>query len=96
MNVWHMNVCHMPACRMRDCWMAPMFKRRCCIRACSRSIFSKRKMGSSARKMERFLLRGILPGAIQQIIASTKYTQSFAAQSIWSYLHAMPVEAKLK
>jgi recombination protein RecA len=24
------------------------------------------------------------------------HTQSFAAQSIWSYLHAMPVEAKLK
>jgi hypothetical protein len=23
-------------------------------------------------------------------------TQSFAAQSIWSYLHALPVEAKLK
>jgi hypothetical protein len=23
-------------------------------------------------------------------------TQSFAAQSMWSYLHAMPVEAKLK
>jgi recombination protein RecA len=27
---------------------------------------------------------------------SDKNTQSFAAQSIWSYLHALPVEAKLK
>jgi hypothetical protein len=27
---------------------------------------------------------------------SDENKQSFAAQSIWSYLHAMPVEAKLK
>jgi hypothetical protein len=27
---------------------------------------------------------------------SEENIQSFATQSIWSYLHAMPVEAKLK
>src|SRR6202051_1601823 len=47
--------------------MARIFKRRCCIRACSRSIFSERKMGFSRRKTGRFLLRSILPGVISRI-----------------------------
>src|ERR1700724_2007316 len=54
----------MDVCRMRDCWMAPMFKRRCCIRACNRSIFSK-------HKMDLFLLRGILPSAISPMTVET-------------------------
>src|ERR1700730_6695141 len=73
MNVWRTDVRHMSACRMRDCWMALMFKQRCCTRACNRSIFSKREMGFSKRKMGLFLLSDILRGEIQWIIATKIY-----------------------
>src|ERR1700688_1054152 len=43
--------------------MVRMFKQRCCIRACSRSILR----GSSKRKMGRFLLRSILRDGISPI-----------------------------
>src|ERR1700730_4077059 len=62
-----MEVYCMAACRMRDCWMAPTFKRRCCIRACSRSILSERRMNFSMRKTGQFLSHDILRDAISPI-----------------------------